>query len=165
MTYRWGECSGCLDDALLKRVAIYPGVLEAHGIDLCLACRVGWQDDRHASLVESFRWNRVARAEWRAERDLRCRLWPMEDAPRDGTPLLAEIPGHGRDFVIAWRPGFLDSDERSCSAWVIVEDQEPPDCWTDGVCWDVNEDGVASVPPAGWRPLEPRPVPDPSRVV
>jgi hypothetical protein len=30
VSYKWGECSGCLSDGLLKRVAIYPGVLEVH---------------------------------------------------------------------------------------------------------------------------------------
>lgn len=58
----------CLTFGLLKRVAIYPGVLEPHNIDLCLGCRVGWRDDENASLVESFKFNRVARAEWRAAR-------------------------------------------------------------------------------------------------
>lgn len=64
--YRRGECHGCLTDGLLKRVAIYPGVLEVCHVDLCLQCRVNWRDDGHCSLVESFRFNRVARSEWRA---------------------------------------------------------------------------------------------------
>lgn len=25
--------------------------------------------------------------------------------------------------------------------------------WTDGVCWDVNEDGVPSTKPTHWKPL------------
>ena len=66
--YCYGECSGCLDVGLLKRTAIYPGVLEVHHINLCLDCRVGWRDDQYASFVESFKFNRVARAEWRARR-------------------------------------------------------------------------------------------------
>lgn len=65
MSYRHGECCQCLSYGLLKRVAIYPGVLEIVHIELCLSCRVGWRDDQYASLVESFKFNRVARAEWR----------------------------------------------------------------------------------------------------
>ena len=66
--YRRGECSMCLSCGLLKRVAIYPGVLEAVNVDMCLSCRVGWRDDQYASLVESFKFNRVARSQWRAAR-------------------------------------------------------------------------------------------------
>lgn len=58
---------------------------------------------------------------------------PIETAPRDGTEIQAEIPGNGCDNIIAWQGGFLDSDEKDCAAWVFVEDQEPPSCWTDGV--------------------------------
>lgn len=83
-------------------------------------------------------------------------MQPMETAPRDGTEIQAEIPGHGADNVIAWHNGFLDSDEKECGTWVFTRDQEPPDCWTDGVCWDKNEDGVPSVKPTRWKPLPPQ---------
>lgn len=78
---------------------------------------------------------------------------PMETAPRDGTAIQAEIPGNGADNIIAWTPGFVTSGGDECSCWVIAEDQEPPSCWTDGVCWEVNADGVASVQPTRWKPL------------
>ncbi len=78
---------------------------------------------------------------------------PMETAPRDGTAIQAEIPGNGSDNIIAWVGGYVDSRERECSCWQFVEDQEPPSCWTDGVCWEVDEDGVASVHPTRWKPL------------
>ena len=81
-------------------------------------------------------------------------LWQsMHLAPRDGTPIQAQIPGHGKDNIIAWRSGFLDSNENECACWVFVEDQEPPPSWTDGVCWEVNEDGERSVMPTRWKPL------------
>lgn len=70
---------------------------------------------------------------------------PMETAPRDGTAFQAKIPGHGADNVIAWTDG----------AWAFTSEQEPPDCWTDGYCWDVNEDGAPSVQPTHWKPLPP----------
>lgn len=77
----------------------------------------------------------------------------ISTAPRDGTAIQAEIPGNGSDNIIAWWDGFLTTDGEDCSCWVFVEDQEPPDCWNDGVCWEVNEDGVPSVKPTRWKPL------------
>lgn len=80
---------------------------------------------------------------------------PMSEAPRDGTPILAEIPGNGRDNVIAWYGGYADANDEPCYCWVMVDDwaQEPPESWTDGVCWGTNHDGVPSVQPVSWRPL------------
>jgi hypothetical protein len=83
---------------------------------------------------------------------------PIETAPKDGTPIQAEIPGHGSDNVIEWMGGLYDSNGDSCGGWAFThEEQEPPPCWTDGICWQVNEDGVPSVQPVRWRPLPPPP--------
>lgn len=82
----------------------------------------------------------------------------ISTAPRDGTPVLARIPGHGEDNVIAWLDGFI-GDSGDCGAWGFVEDQEAPDCWTDGVCWDTNEDGKPSARPTHWMPLPEPPKP------
>lgn len=75
----------------------------------------------------------------------------MDAAPRDGTPIQARIPGDGESNIIAWFDGLLNSQGEDCGGWMIVEEQEPPDSWTDGVCWEVNEDGVASVKPTAWK--------------
>lgn len=81
---------------------------------------------------------------------------PISTAPRDGTAIQARIPGHGSDNVIAWYPGLMDEDGNDCCAWTFVlEEREPPDCWTDGWCWESNEDGVPSVRPTEWKPLPP----------
>lgn len=77
----------------------------------------------------------------------------MDSAPRDGTAFQAKIPGNGSDNIIAWCGGLLDSKGEPCGGWHFVEDQEPPDCWTDGICWTVNEDGKPSVEPTHWKPL------------
>lgn len=77
----------------------------------------------------------------------------ISSAPRDGTSFQARIPGHGEDNVIAWQNGLVDEDGRDCCAWTFTSEQEPPDCWTDGWCWAVNEDGVQSVQPTHWKPL------------
>jgi hypothetical protein len=47
----------------------------------------------------------------------------------------AKIPCHGSDNIIAWKDGLLDDDNEDCGGWCFAEDQEPPGCWTDGVCW------------------------------
>jgi hypothetical protein len=76
----------------------------------------------------------------------------ISTAPRDGTHIQAEIPGNGSDNVIFWMNGFLNSDDKDCGGWAFANEfQEPPDCWTDGVCWEVNEDGVPSVKPTRWK--------------
>lgn len=81
-------------------------------------------------------------------------VWrPIATAPKDGTPIQARIPGHGEDNIIAWWGGLVGEGGDECSAWTMVEDQEPPDCWTDGVCWAVNEDGLPSAQPTHWKPL------------
>lgn len=80
---------------------------------------------------------------------------PMATAPTDGTWIQARIPGHGSDNVIAWIDGLLDSEGRDCGGWTFMTEQEPPDCWTDGICWDVNEDGAKSTQPTEWKHLPP----------
>ena len=83
----------------------------------------------------------------------------IESAPRDGTAILAEIPGHGSDCVIAWSGGLLDSNGDECGGWEYLEG-EPPECWTDGVCWEVNAEGQKSMHPTRWKPLaHPLPLP------
>jgi hypothetical protein len=87
----------------------------------------------------------------------------IETAPKDGTPFQAKIPRHGSDNIIAWQGGLLDTDNRSCGGWTFVEDQEPPDSWTDGICWAVNEDGEPSVQPTHWKHLPALAVPNGER--
>jgi hypothetical protein len=74
----------------------------------------------------------------------------MDTAPRD-REIQVDIPGHGKDNIIAWQDGYLDSNQEDCGAWAFVTEQEPPACWTDGICWEVNEDGIPSVKPVAWK--------------
>jgi hypothetical protein len=78
---------------------------------------------------------------------------PIETAPKDGTAFQARIPGHGDDNIIAWHTGLLGTNDEDCGGWSFVEDQEPPPCWTDGICWAENEDGEQSVEPTHWKLL------------
>ena len=84
----------------------------------------------------------------------------IETAPKDGTWIQARIPGNGSDNIIAWRGWYTTDEDEEVCAWTFMTAQEPPDCWTDGVCWTVNEDGVASVPPTEWKPLPLPPPPE-----
>ena len=78
---------------------------------------------------------------------------PISTAPKDGTAIQARIWAHGDDNIIAWQAdALMDSDGNTCGAWAFVTDQEPPACWTDGWCWEVNEDGEPSAQLTHWRP-------------
>ena len=70
---------------------------------------------------------------------------PIDTAPRDGTEILAKIPGYGSGNVISWRWEF--------ECWVVADSLEPPPSWTDGVCWERNAFGEPSVQPTHWRPI------------
>lgn len=82
---------------------------------------------------------------------------PISSAPLDGRDIQAIIPGHGWDNVIAWTSGYMNSEGEDCFCWAFTTDQEPPDCWTDGVCWEVNEDGARSIRPVAWKELPEQP--------
>ena len=82
---------------------------------------------------------------------------PIDTAPKDGAAIQVKIPGNGSDNIIAWLGGLLDAEGNDCGGWQFVEDQQPPECWTNGICWEVNEDGVPSVKPTHWRSLPPPP--------
>lgn len=77
---------------------------------------------------------------------------PMESAPRNGT--LVELRLDGAVIMeAAWDGNFLDCDGNDCGCWVARSDPYPVS-WTDGVCWQENEDDVPSAQPVGWRPVQ-----------
>lgn len=81
--------------------------------------------------------------------------YPMSTAPKDNTEIQVRMPGHGADSVVAWVDDLLDRAGNECGGWMFTREQEPPDSWTDGICWEVNEDGEQSVKPTGWKSLPP----------
>lgn len=79
---------------------------------------------------------------------------PIETAPKIFfDEIQVRIPGHGSDNIVMWLDGLLDSNGNDCGAWAFSRDQEPPESWTDGICWEINEDGDQSVKPTHWKPL------------
>lgn len=78
---------------------------------------------------------------------------PIETAPRDGTEFQARIPGYGDNNLIAWRGGLLDQEGQDCGGWCYMGTGNPPDCWTDGICWMLNDEMEQSVEPTHWMPL------------
>lgn len=79
----------------------------------------------------------------------------IKSAPLDGTTIQARIPGHGDDNIIMWLKDCVEDENGSCGSWVFASEyQEPPEDWTDGYCWAVNEDGVRSSWPTHWRPAQ-----------
>jgi len=78
---------------------------------------------------------------------------PIATAPKNGSPIQAEIPGQGSDNVIAWLGGLENQAGDECYAWQFVSEQEPPDSWDDGICWTINSDGKPSVCPTRWKML------------
>ena len=121
----------------------------------CRSNMIAWN---RVAVTDPVEWERIAcrvdaRRTQREER--RMSDWQsMETAPQDGTAIQARIPGHGSDNIIGWIDGLQDSRDNQCGGWAFMTEQEPPDSWTDGVCWEVNEDGVASVKPTHWKSLD-----------
>lgn len=70
-------------------------------------------------------------------------------APRDGSTFFAET-FDGFRLLVRWEWGFINSDEEDCGSWVAAIEDVHPEDWTDGVCWESNEDGIHSDPPLRW---------------
>lgn len=87
-------------------------------------------------------------------------MWrPMDTAPSaiDGTEIaILTDSGSLVRAQLAWGRA-VDSDGENCAVWIASYPGEHPPCWTDGVCWKVNADGVESDQPWRWAPLPAKP--------
>lgn len=82
-------------------------------------------------------------------------LWrtDMENAPLD-TPLAIRAGGMTFDA----RLQLLDNgDKEPTYGWVADREGIHPQCWTNGRCWDLNENNEPSAKVTHWQPLPPPP--------
>lgn len=75
----------------------------------------------------------------------------VENAPYD-TPLTV-LAGGMTFAAILRRDASLNEDGESCDQWQAVVEGEHPPCWTDGACWESNEDGIPCLWPEAFMPL------------
>lgn len=73
----------------------------------------------------------------------------MEAAPFN-KPVIVRTAG-GKEFLARLVGVFIDSRGRIVNNWSEEYDNTAPKCWTDGICWEQNADGVQSDPPILWR--------------
>lgn len=76
---------------------------------------------------------------------------PIGTAPCDGTKFQVRMPGYGEKNLVLWRGGLLTANGEDTSGWHYVAGDREPSCWSDGVCWDQNEDGQPSIQPTEWK--------------
>lgn len=48
----------------------------------------------------------------------------------------------------------MSDEETTCNQWSAVKEGEHPPCWSAGLCWSSNEDGVVSLQPEAWTALD-----------
>lgn len=75
----------------------------------------------------------------------------IKSAPRDGTRVMVKT-AVGRKFLAFYDLGLVDDNENECGGWFEEKEGTAPSCWTDGICWASNGDGVPSDPPVEWTP-------------
>jgi len=75
----------------------------------------------------------------------------LKDAPYNE---VVEVQVGQMTFRAVLRPDAAMSDEEtSCDQWQAAIEGEHPPCWSDGACWENNEDDSSSLPPEAWRPI------------
>lgn len=77
----------------------------------------------------------------------------MSAAPA-GIPLEVKV-GEGMIFHASLAiTQSMDGDGNICDQWQATHEGEHPPCWTEGACWQENEDQVASLQPIAWRHIQ-----------
>lgn len=99
-----------------------------------LACRiVEAHEDATRALsaeVEALRWQ------------------PLETAPYS-TPVRVKVGG--MTLLASLEPNASMSEmDTACDQWQAVNEGEHPPCWTDGACWESNDNGDCSLQPEAW---------------
>jgi hypothetical protein len=58
----------------------------------------------------------------------------------------------GCEFRAIWKFGLIGEDGKETGAWCATKNNDHPPCWTDGICWRVNDAGEPSDPVMWWKP-------------
>lgn len=59
----------------------------------------------------------------------------------------------GRELIAILGYYACDEHGNDCAAWAESLEGDAPNCWSEGICWEVNADGVRSDTPVSWQPL------------
>jgi len=73
----------------------------------------------------------------------------METAPIDGQTITIKT-ATGAIVRAFWAGGLMNGSEEDCGGWHALHEGEHPECWTDGICWESNENEQRSDPPVTW---------------
>ena len=77
-------------------------------------------------------------------------------ATAEGQPIMNQRirirTAKGREFDAKCGYFACDEDGYDVPVWAAWNEEDAPECWTDGICWTVNEAGVASDQPTHWTP-------------
>lgn len=74
--------------------------------------------------------------------------------PEENKIVLVTTKG-GKEFLARHCFGVaVDENENPCWSWCAFDEDDYPDCWTDGICWTSNDDQKPSDPVVSWRPAE-----------
>jgi hypothetical protein len=76
----------------------------------------------------------------------------IASAPKDGSDIEILTAGGFEMLARFELLGFEDEDGKSVGSWVASVEGRHPDCWSDGACWQSNENEMPSDPPTMWRP-------------
>jgi hypothetical protein len=82
----------------------------------------------------------------------------ISSAPKDGTEVRLLLAS-GNTLNASMQSGFVDSMGRDCMCWVCSEEDHCPESWSDGACWENNENNEQSDQPTHWQPLPNPPTP------
>jgi len=79
---------------------------------------------------------------------------PIESAPKDGTVIQVrcEDKNFAIEFLASWQVIPDSREDGDGWGWIAKNEDEHPQDWHDGICWESNADEVPSNSPTHWKP-------------
>jgi len=78
---------------------------------------------------------------------------PIETAPDCDVIIECE----DGSIFLAHNHCYVEGLHAPVKVWCAAREGIHPKCWTEGACWDANDDGEPSTKPIRWLPLPPAP--------